>query len=128
MQQFDNYISLVKNLNKGNQLMNKGFANILEVKEYNAGLSSFRDKYQGFPRLTTEFEKVSKLMGPYEGKVIELDKLFKLVIADQASSLDFKKVNVLKPMHNYSDYPYLIQLIKTFSASPDKNPLEGKLK
>jgi hypothetical protein len=128
VQRIDDYFSLVKHLTKGNQLMNKGFTNIQEVQEYNSGLLSFRDSYRSFPKLSNEFEKISKLMGPYEGKILELDKLFKLVIADKASSLDFKKVNVLKPMHIYSDYPYLIQLIKTFSASPDKNPLEGKLR
>ena len=127
MQQLDDYFSLVKHINYGNKLMIKGFQSILEVKEYNAELSSFRDKYQAFPKLSSEFEKVSKLMGQYEGKITELDKLFKVVIADP-QSVDFKRVNVLKPMHNYSDYPYLVQLIKNFSASPDKNPLEGKLK
>jgi hypothetical protein len=46
MQRIDDYFSLVKQLNKGNQLMNKGFTNIKEVKEYYAGFLSLRDKYQ----------------------------------------------------------------------------------
>jgi hypothetical protein len=125
---FEDYITLLEHLSRGKYIMTRGFSSIIEIRDYKSGLTTMKEKYRAFPKLLSEYEKVSILIGLYEDKVKALDNLFKVVIADRASSLEYKKANALKQMHSYSDYPYLIQLIKAFSSNLEKNPLEGKLR